>query len=216
MTRKPAHADTAQLGFDDILAEAETINRHAAFERECGHLPATMDAALPYFSDLIDQHHAAMLAADLETAMALRKEAERLALRLNGGEPGILAGPDAPGCMLANRTAAVEGTIPKWGQCGRFIIEVCSMRVCIEMDGLFGIGARYMTWMNSYAHAVDWDRPFLSETGFRSFMGLHAELVPGLTPDAFVKEVIAGYVGKALKGRLLPIGPEYHPQQSKS
>jgi len=199
----------SQLGFDALLAEADTINRQAAFEKECGHLPATMDAALPYFSDLIDRHHAAMLAADLETAMALRKEAERLALRLNDGDPGILAGPDAPGCVLATRTAAVEGAIPKWGQCGNFIIEVCTMRVRIEMDGLFGIGARYMPWMNFYARAVDRDRPFLSETGFRSFMGLHAALVPGLTPEAFAREAITAYVGRTLKAKLLPICAEY-------
>lgn len=126
MIRKPAHAAPAQLGFDDILAEAETINRMAAFEKECGHLPATMDDAIPFFSGLIERHHAAMLAADLDTVMALRRNAEKLALRLNCGEPGILAGPDAPGCVLEDRSAAVAGTVPKWGQRGTFTIEVCA------------------------------------------------------------------------------------------
>lgn len=209
MTRKPAYVDTAQLGFDDILAEAETINRMAAFEKECGHLPATMEEAIPFFSDLIERHHVAMLAADLDTAMALRRDAEKLALRLNDGEPGILAGPDAPGCVLEDRSAAVAGTVPRWGQRGSFIIDVCAIRVRIDMDGIFGIGSRFMTWMNFSARAVDWDRPFLSETGYRSFMGLHAELVPGLTPDAFAAKVIASHVARTLKGKLLPIHPEH-------
>ena len=30
---------TAQLGFDDLLAEAEATNQAAAFDRATGHLP---------------------------------------------------------------------------------------------------------------------------------------------------------------------------------
>lgn len=33
--------------------------------------------------------------------------------------------------------------------------------------------------MNFSAHAIDGDKPFLFETGYRSFMGVQAELVPG-------------------------------------
>lgn len=201
----------SQLGFDALLAEADAVNRQAAFEKECGHLPATMDEALPFYRGLIERHHAAMLAGDLDAAMALREEAHNLALRLNDGEPGILAGPDAPGCVLEDRSAAGDGAIPQWGQSGSFTIEVSAMRVRIVMDGLFGIGSQYMPWMNFAAHALDWDKPFLSETGYRSFMGLHAPLAPGLTPDAFAKEVIAAHVGKTLKGRLLPIQRRFWP-----
>lgn len=190
MRHKSALMNPAQLGFDSFLAEADTINKAAAFERTHGHLPGTMDEALPFYRDLTQKHHAAMLAADFDTVMALREEASKLALKLNGGEPGILASPDAPGCRLASLTAAPDGTFPLWGQAGRFTIEVNAMRVRIDMDGMFGIGARFMPWMNFSANAVDWDKPFLSETGYRSFMGLHAALVPGLTPDAFAREVI--------------------------
>lgn len=96
--------------------------------------------------------------------------------------------------MLARLTAAEPGTVPLWGQEGEFVIEVTGMRVRIEMDGMFGIGAGFSPWMNFSAHAVDWDKPFLSETGYRSFMGMHAALVPGFTPDAFAREVIAAHV----------------------
>ena len=64
-----------------------------------------------------------------------------------------------------------------------------------------------MPWMNFSAHAVDWEKLFLSETGYCSFMGVHAELVSGLTPDAFAVEAITWYVKTGLKGRLLPIQP---------
>ena len=196
----------SQLGFDALLADADNTNRIAALEKQYGKLPGTMEEAVPYFRGLITRHHAAMLAGDLDQIMKLRDEAERLALRLNNGEPGILAGPDAPGCMLASLTLAEEGAVPLWGQGGTFIVEVRSMRVRIELDGLYGIGASYSPWMNFCAHAVDKDKPFLSETGFRSFLGIHADLVPDLTPDAFVIDVIEGYVDRQLKGKLVAIG----------
>lgn len=56
-------------------------------------------------------------------------------------------------------------------QAGRFLIEVNIMRVRIDMDGIFGIGARFMPWMNVSANAVGWDKPFLSETGPAALWG---------------------------------------------
>ena len=199
----------AQLGFDALLVEAEEANRRAAFVKAHGHLPDTMEKAEPFFRDLIDRHHAAMLAADLGRVLALREDAHQLALVLNHGEPGILAGPEAPGCRLAALTRAEDGTVPLWGQEGCFIIDVEGMRVRIAMDGLFGIGAPYGSWLNFAAHAVDWDRPFLSPTGYRSFLGLRAELVPGLTPDAFAAAVITAHIGKMPKGRPVAIEARY-------
>lgn len=201
----------AQLCFDDLLADTDKANEQAAFEKQYGHLPATIDEALPFLRDLIEKHHAALLAADGETAMKLRDEAHKLALRLNKGEPGILAGPDAPGCMLARLTLADPETVPLWGQGGSFVIEVRGMRVRVDMDGLYGIGACYSPWMNFGAHAVDWEKPFLSETGYRSFLGIHAEIIPGITPDRFAREVIEAHVKKNLKGRLVAIKKDHRP-----
>jgi hypothetical protein len=209
MKRKPNPADSAQFGFDDLLIEAETVNRTAAFEKKFGHLPATMDEALPFFRDLIDRHHAAMLAADLDKVMRLRKESHDLAVRLNNGEPGILAGPDAPGCMLETLSAAEPDTIPLWGQAGCFMVEVQSVRIRIEMDGMFGIGACHMPWLNFSAHAVDWDKPFISETGYHSSMGLYAALEPGLTPKIFAASVLEAHIARSLKGRLVAIEPRW-------
>lgn len=211
MKRKASYADPAQLGFESFLAEAETINKAAAFERTHGHLPGAMEDALPYYRGLIERHHTAMLAGDIDAALRLREDAHNLALRLNKGEPGILAGQDAPGCMLERLTAEADA-VPLWGQVGSFIIEVKSMRVRIEMDGMFGIGAQYSIWMNFSAKAVDWDKPFLSETGYRSFMGLQAALVSGLTPDTFAAKAIEAHVAKELKGRLRAIEKRYRPE----
>jgi len=201
--------DTGQLGFDALLRGAEADNRARRIERETAHLPGAMAEALPYFRVLLRQHHAAMLAGNIDETMRLREEARKLALKLNGGEPGILAGPEAPGCVLDRETAAAAGEVPLWGQSGSFLIECDGMQVRIEIDGLFGIGARCGYWPGFSAHAVAHDRPFLSETGYRSFLGIHAEAEAGVLPGEFARRVIAAHVRRALKGRLVPIEERY-------
>lgn len=198
----------AQLGFDALLEDAATVNDRRAFERSTGHLPGTFPDALPFYRDLLDKHHAAMLAAEMDETMRLRREAHNLALRLNHGDPGILAAPDAPGCALARETAAAPGDVPLWGQQGSFIVTVSGAGVRITMDGIFGIGSSSGYWPGFAAHAVDRDRPFISATGYRSFLGIHAEPAAGMTPDTFAAETLAAYVAKELKGRLVAVAPQ--------
>lgn len=125
--------------------------------------------------------------------------------KLNNFDPGIIADDDAPGCVLDALTRAEDGALPLWGHSGFFIITIGSMRVGIEMDGIFGIGASHMSWLGFAAHAVDFDKPFLSETGNRSFLGVGGMLVAGFTPDLFAAAIIESHVRKALKGKLRPI-----------
>jgi len=183
-----------QSGFDALLADADDANRARVFEREAGHLPATMVEALPFYLDLINRHHAAMLAGDVEATMALREDAHRLALRLNKGAPGILADEDAPGCKLSVLTAATQGDIPLWGQSGSFMVNVGAMCVRIEIDGMFGIGSTCGFWPGFGAHIVNVDQPFFSETGYRSFLGLQAQPAAGMMPESFAASVIAAHI----------------------
>tara|TARA_R110002110_G_scaffold257206_2_gene473164 strand:- start:19425 stop:19757 length:333 start_codon:yes stop_codon:yes gene_type:complete len=104
-----------QLGFDDLLSDTDRDNRERIFGRATAHLPETMAEAVPYYWTLLDQHHAAMMEADVEEAMRLRKEAHNLAVKLNGGDGGILAHDNAPGYVLARETAAPIGIEPLWG-----------------------------------------------------------------------------------------------------
>jgi len=205
-----------QLGFGDLLAEAERQNDCQRQDRETAHLPGTMDEAVPYLHGLIAKHHAAMLAADAATAMALRAEADLLATKLNRFEPGILAGPDAPGCRLDRETRASDGTVPLWGQSGCFEICVLDMRVLIELEGLFGICASVCPLLGFAARAIDWERPFLSETGYRSFLGLSGDLQPNLTPEQFVRNVVTAHIVRDLKGKLLPIKPQYRDRHQQT
>ncbi len=208
--------DICQLGFDALLSEAEAANASLRFERETGHLPSGYDEAIPYYRKLIEQHHAAMLVADEEAVMRERREARALARKLNGGESGILAHDDAPGYVLARETAAPQGRVPLWGQNGDFVVEVFGMRVRIEMHGMFGIGSTATFWPGFAARAVDFNAPFLSETGYRSFLGLTAAPMSGMTPDSFAREAIAAHVRRGLGGKLVTITPQYRNAGSEA
>lgn len=198
-----------QLGFSGLLATADADNKARLFERETAHLPRAMAEAIPYFRRMIDEHHAAMMAADVDEVMALREEAHKLALAVNGGDSGILAGDDASGCVLERETAAIPGSVPLWGQFGEFEITVRDVRVRIEMEGMFGIGASCTYWHGFAAHAADFHAPFISGTGYRSFLGIHAACVPDLTPDAFASRVIAAHIDGELRGKLETIAKHY-------
>lgn len=198
-----------QLGFDNLLGEADEANRQRQFERETSHLPSTMEEGLPYFRALLDRHHAAMLQGDVERVVSLREEAHHLALRLNNGNPGILASDNAPGRVLERHTAAPLGEIPIWGQQGDFEIEARGLKVRIEINGVFGIGSSSCFWPGFAAHAVESHKPFISETGYRSFLGIYAEPAAGISPEHFARAVIETHIEKHLKGRLLRIEPRY-------
>ncbi|WP_145714522.1 hypothetical protein [Mesorhizobium tianshanense] len=100
------------------------------------------------------------------------------------------------------------------GQTGEFIIEHEGMRVRIDLNGIFGIGSSVGFWPGFAADAVDLDKPFLSQAGYCSFLGIHADPAPGLLPGEFVSRVIAGYVRSGLKGRLKPIEARYRERAS--
>jgi hypothetical protein len=89
-----------------------------------------------------------------------------------------------------------------WGQQGDFILELPGVRVRIEMAGLFGIG-----FPSFAAHIVDPGKPSISETGYRSFLGVGGTWTPGMTPDTFVKAVLEQHIAGELKGRLVAIDP---------
>lgn len=186
------------FGFDEIQEQQETA-----------HLPSSMVEGIAAYRALLEKNHQAMLDGDEKAVMAIRKEANRLALKLNDDDPAILGGPDAPGYILMRETAAAPGAIPLWGQQGDFTITVGDMPVHVVMDGMIGVSAGLNVWPGFSSNVVEADKPFISDTGYRSFLGAHAQLVPGLTPDMFAREVIVAYIKDECKGRLRSVKQEY-------
>ncbi|EKS35369.1 hypothetical protein [Afipia clevelandensis] len=182
-----------QLGFDMLLAHADQQNRDRAWMRETRHLPDHIDEGVALYRSMIEQHHQAMMDGNIDIVMGIREEARLLARRLNNGEIGYLA-EGAPGMALEAETKATDGAVPLWGQTGSFVIDVDGMRVRIEMGGILSLASSVSFWPGFSANIVDLDKPFFSETGYQSFIGLQAAEEAGLTPDAFTAKVIASCV----------------------
>jgi hypothetical protein len=179
-------------------------------DQRTAHVPSTMEEAVPYYRQLIEREHAAMIAGDAAEAMKVREEAHDLAVKLNGGTSmGICGGNDAPGPTLERLTAAPEGTVPMWGQEGNFVIDVNGMKVRVEQDGMFGIGTFMSPAPGFSAHAVDYEKPFLSETGYRSFIGSRPSIEAGMTPDLAAAELIKAYMDRECKGKPKRIEQSY-------
>lgn len=198
-----------QLGFDALLADAATDNATRAFQTLTANLPDTMVEAIPFHLSQIDAHHAAMLAGDFERAKTLRKEARLLATKLNDGKPGILADDSAPGCVLARECRAKPDAPPLWGQDAAFIVTLAGIPIAVTLHGMFGIGGCSMPYAGFEIRAVDRAQPFLSATGYRSFLGASVSFEPGMTPDMFVRRVLEHYLDTELGGKFIPVSPEY-------
>ena len=206
---RTALATTEQLGFDSLLANADEANERRILDRETAHLPGTWKKALPYYRTLIDRHHAAMLEADEDEVLRLKEEATQLAAKLNGGTICGICAPGGSAKRLEAETASKAGEEIKWGQVGSFVMDHEGMAVRIEINGIFGIGGRHSLWSGFSAHVVDRSKPFLSETGYRSFLGHGlSRLIPGQTPEQFVAAIVGSYVTKELRGKLVKVQPK--------
>ncbi|MEO0916761.1 MAG: hypothetical protein AAFY31_07215 [Pseudomonadota bacterium] len=201
--------DGDQLGFDALLQDADAENVARVFATETAHLPCDWTVALEYHRNQITAHHAAMLASDFDTALAIRKEACLLARKLNNGQAGILAGDDAPGCQLDKHAAAADGTIPLWGQSGQFDITAAGLSARCEMKGMFGIGSTSMPYLGFSLRALNSSELFLSNSGYRSFLGASVSPEVGMTTEGFVRRVITAFVEQELRGKLVRIDPDY-------
>jgi hypothetical protein len=213
-----------QLGFGFNLnfgLSQPFLERAAAPASEVTHKPAPFDAdkrtaaidtalSIAQYRAMIEEHHAAMVAGNEKIALAIRKDAHELAAEMNGGTTlGIMGGEGSPCDVLERATAAPAGTVPLWGQTGDYIIDVDGMRVRIEQDGMFGIGCSSLFWTPFAVHAVDYDKPFVSNTGYRSFCGLLGEPQAGFTPDTFARELLRAHIKKEMKGKLERIDAKY-------
>lgn len=197
-----------QLSFASSFEEA-------AFEQRTSQLPSAMEGGIAFCRSLIDRFNAVLLVSDMPAAEHLIEEAHDLATKLNGGDLAIFADENSAGNILERETAAKPGDVPLWGQTGQFVIEpVVGMKVLIEMEGILGIPTDPVP--SFAAHALDPDKPFISETGYRSFIGWRFPLKAGANPPDYAKAVIQEHIRRHLKGRLTLIEPTYRARLRQS
>lgn len=102
---------------------------------------------------------------------------------------------------------AQDGHVPLWGQAGSFEIAAAGTVAVIAFGGMFGIGATAMPYMGFSARAKDTCKPFISETGYRSFLGVSVPPEQGMTQEGFVRKVLETHVVQELHGKLCKVRP---------
>lgn len=103
----------------------------------------------------------ACCAGDRDGAKAVRELQDAIVWKLNGGTfSGSKCGPDGGWIVFEEHNRAAPGVVPLWGQSGEWVVSVDGMRVRVEKRG-----------GDLSLHVVDYDKPFLSQTGFWSCLG---------------------------------------------
>ncbi|WP_047629782.1 hypothetical protein [Rhizobium sp. WW_1] len=115
---------------------------------------------------------------------------------------------------LFDAMAADDGAIPLFGQKGHLELSIAGCRVDFSYAGLFGI-------CDGDARVIEWDKPFFSETGFRSFQVCphdHVIAANGLDCKAWLERVCLGQLteGGNKKVALTRAWPTYALQWRQS
>lgn len=84
----------------------------------------------------------------------------------NGTNFGCQGGPEAAGPRIARFAAADPGEVGMWMQKSEFLVEYNGMRAVLQ-----SAGGPWLGYSRSW-HAVDLDKPFISETGYLSALSL--------------------------------------------
>lgn len=143
-------------------------------------------------------YHDAMLAGEVQALDDAHLVYEACVIKLNGGTNfGSAVVQDA----LAAKFAAPAGQVPEWEQAGEFLLEVDGMRMVVKMcpGGL-------SNHCGAELNAVDFDLPFLSETGYRHQYIRPAQHV-GRTVDQAVRAEVLDLL--ASEGKAVAITREY-------
>jgi hypothetical protein len=130
-------------------------------------------------------YHDAVLAGHVEVLDQMESAYSALVYKLNGETMmGCKADDDSAGHVLARDVAATPGQVPGWGQAGEFLLEVEGVRVWVVMT-------HHMLGNHRACdlHAVDLDKPFISETGYRS-AGLTVTSNIGDTVDQAARRMV--------------------------
>jgi hypothetical protein len=153
-------------------------------------LPTDRDELLAAAVAAVVEIDAAIMRGDGAAAEAASDRYEAVIWKMNGGtHVGSMADHDAPGQVIERHCAAVPGDVPLWGQRGQFLVADGDMRALVEYEAGYGgpLGAHFQF------HVIDLDRPFISETGYRS----HFDTARGcMTVDEVARGILAAQLAE--------------------
>lgn len=168
--------------------------------------PSIIQGALPGFMSILHEMDAAMRAGDLDAIPAISDRADALAEALQNGDRCGCACEDGSQTLLEDAAAAPDGVLPMWGQKGNIVLMVGLTKIRFEVDGIYGIGSCF----GFSIHAVDWHKPFPSDTGYRSFVAQSVGGIPrGWSVADFLIATVKAYIARECKKGLPFIGFEY-------
>ena len=159
-------------------------------QRELAANPAQIKAALPGFFDLLGKFDACMKADDVEGAMRVHELADKYAADLQGGSSFGILTDEGAATLLEDAAAAPDGEVPMWGQRGNFVLRVGLTLIRFEVDGIYGVCDPF----HFSIHAVNWDKPFPSGTGYRSFFTSMQHVPVGATVADWVADSVQRYI----------------------
>lgn len=131
-------------------------------KQELAALPDTIEGLVAEYLFNLRARHAAIINGESAEASRLSKWLDLLLIKANGGDNFGMACDDSPAEQLRVAARSELGTVPMWGQPGIFRIDVDGTAYIVDVDedcGDFGL------------HAVDPDKPCISETGYHGFYG---------------------------------------------
>lgn len=168
-----------------MSTKTTTQTEDRAAIRIAATLPTDEPSLIEIARAAADDYDRAVMAADDTAATAAHERYDAAVYRLNGDSFfGCRADDEAAGGRLGAACAAVDGQVPRWGQRGRFVITVQSMRVLVEFRPVLDCWAHHFE-----LRIVDRTRPFISPTGYQSIFVRH--LVGGLTTEATAMQLVA-------------------------
>jgi len=141
-------------------------------------------------------HHDAVITGDLAQMDATHCAFEALVYVLNGNTLfGSRGDSQRAVSVLARAVAAEPGRVPCWGQSGEFLLEIDGMRIRVEVED--GLKPHHGVAL----HAIDLDRPFVSDTGYRHH-GVDEGASLGLTVDQAVRRAVGQLINEVKPKRI--------------
>lgn len=203
MENTKAKRSRSKLSVDDYLKARDEAAAALAAE-----LPSEIDGLMAAAKQAVFDCDTAVLSGEMLKASLASKLYDAVIWKLNGGT--FLGSHDcsnlaaSAGGLVERHCRARAGVVPRWGELGEFLITVQGVRCLVVVK--YGWGD--LTKSCIEFHAVDLDRPFVSETGY---LADFIEAAPGHTVDNVAAEAFAAF----LSGRRRYLSSEIQEQLAR-
>lgn len=144
-------------------AQPLKLEERPEFLAVVANLPDDVEAMHARAGQLRAVYNDAIVAGDDRARDAAALEHDAIVFKLNGGTFfGCRGDATRPGKVLDALHTVKPGQVPTWGQDGEFLVEVEGVRVLVKYECQ---GLRSAPGFD--ARAVDFDKPFISPTGYQ-------------------------------------------------